>query len=46
MRVVNIDYGTPTAITSAVAWTTSDGVLALSGTMNGTTTVDIDLEIF
>ena len=46
MRVINCVFGTPGAVTSDVAWQTSAGALALSGTMNGTTTVDIDLAVF
>ena len=46
MRVINCVFGTPSAITSPVAWATSDGNIALSGTMSGSTTIDIDLAIF
>ena len=46
MRVINCVFGTLGAVTSDVAWQTSAGALALSGTMNGTTTVDIDLAVF
>lgn len=46
MRVTNCVFGKPSAITSYVSWNTADGSLTLSGTMNGSTTVDIDLDIF
>ena len=46
MRVVNCEFATPSALTSDVAWSTSDGGIALSGTMSGSTVVDIDLAIF
>lgn len=45
MRVINISYGTPSAITSAVTWSTSDGSLVLSGTMSGSTSATIVLAI-
>lgn len=43
MRVINCVWGTPSAIQGNVTWTTSAGSLVLSGTMSGSTTVDIDL---
>lgn len=43
MRVVECTFGTPSAITSDVTWTTSAGNMVLSGTMSGSTTVDIIL---
>lgn len=43
MRVIECSFGTPEAITSDVSWTTADGSLVLSGTMSGSTTVDIIL---
>lgn len=46
MRVVNIVWGTPSAITSDVTWTTADGSLTLSGSMSGSTTAEIDLILF
>lgn len=46
MRVINCVFGTPSAIKSDVAWSTADGSLTLSGTMSGSTTVDIDLDVF
>lgn len=46
MRVVSMTFGTISALTSDIAWSTSDGNIALSGTMNGSTTVDIVLAIF
>ena len=46
MRVVNIEWGTPGAIQSNVAWSTSAGSLVLSGTMSGSTTAEIDLVKF
>ncbi len=45
MRVISISYGTPSTITSAVAWSTSDGSLTLSGTMTGSTSATIILAI-
>lgn len=45
MRVVSISYGTPSAITSAVAWSTAAGSLTLSGTMTGSTSATIILAI-
>lgn len=41
MRVVECTFGTPSAITSDVSWTTSDGEIVLSGTASGSTTVDL-----
>ena len=43
MRVVECTFGTPSAITSNVSWTTSAGEIVLSGTMSGSTTVDLIL---
>lgn len=43
MRVIECIFGTPSAITSDVTWTTSVGEIVLSGTMSGSTTVDIIL---
>ena len=43
MRVIDCVFGTPDAIASNVTWTTLDGGLQLSGTMSGTTTVDLVL---
>ena len=43
MRVVECVFGTPSAIRSDVSWTTSAGNIVLSGTMSGSTTVDIIL---
>jgi len=45
MRVININYGTPKAITSAVSWSTTGGSLTLSGTMSGSTSAEIILAI-
>lgn len=41
MRVVECTFGTPSAITSDVSWTTSAGEIVLSGTASGSTTVDL-----
>ena len=45
MRVVNIEWGTPSSITSKVGWNTNTaGHLVLSGTITSTgTTAEIDL---
>lgn len=43
MRVIECVWGTPSAITSNISWTTSDGSLVLSGSMSGSTTADIVL---
>lgn len=43
MRVVECTFGTPSAVTSDIAWTTAAGNMVLSGTMSGSTTVDIIL---
>ena len=43
MRVVECVFGTPSAITSDVSWTTSAGEIVLGGSMSGSTTVDIIL---
>ena len=48
MRVINCELGSPNNVTSDIAWSTSDGSIALSGTMvaSTTTTIDLDLAIF
>lgn len=46
MRVVNCVFSNLNAITSNVSWSTANGSLTLSGTMSGSTTVDIDLDVF
>ena len=43
MSVIECTFGTPSAISSNVTWTTSDGSIVLSGTMSGSTTVDLVL---
>lgn len=43
MRVVECVFGTPSAIRSDVAWTTSAGEIVLGGSISGSTTVDIIL---
>ena len=43
MRVIECVWGTPSAITSNISWTTSAGSLVLSGSMSGSTTADIVL---
>lgn len=43
MRVIECTFGTPGAIRSDVSWTTAAGSIVLSGTMSGSTTVDIIL---
>lgn len=43
MRVIECTFGTPTAINGDVTWTTADGSIVLSGTMSGSTTVDLVL---
>lgn len=43
MRVVESNFETPSAITSDVNWTTDEGSLVLSGTLNGSTTADLIL---
>lgn len=43
MRVVDLAFGTPSAIKSDISWTTADGSIVLSGTMSGSTTADIVL---
>ena len=45
MVVIECTFGTPSAITSDVAWTTSDGDIVLSGTMSGSTTVSLVLSV-
>lgn len=45
MRVIDMSFGSPGVLTSDIAWSTADGSIELSGTMNGTTTVDIVLAI-
>lgn len=44
-RVINLQLGTPSAITSDLTWTTANGSLTLSGTMasSASTTVEIDI---
>lgn len=46
MRVVNCVWGTPSAITGDVTWTTAAGSLTLSGSISGSTTAEIDLILF
>lgn len=46
MRVVNCAFGTPAAVLSNVSWSTGSGSIALSGTLSGSTTVDLDLDVF
>lgn len=43
MRVIECTFGTPKAINGDVTWTTADGSIVLSGTMSGSTTVDLVL---
>lgn len=43
MRVIDCVFGTQKALSSDVTWTTSDGSIVLSGTMSGSTTVDLVL---
>ncbi len=45
MRVINIEFGTPTAVKSNVPWTTSDGQIVLgdANTFSSSTAVDIIL---
>lgn len=43
MRVIECTFGTPSAISSDVTWTTSSGSIVLSGTMSGSTTVNLVL---
>ena len=45
MRVIEIQFGTPSAVKKDVAWTTSDGSIVLgdASTFSSTTTVDIIL---
>lgn len=43
MRLIECTFGTPTAINGDVTWTTADGSIVLSGTMSGSTTVDLVL---
>lgn len=44
-RVVNVVFGTPSAIVSDVAWTTTAGLARFTGTLNSgaTTTIDFDI---
>lgn len=42
-RVINCVFGTQSAITSNLTWTTSDGSIVFSGTMSGSTTIDFDI---
>lgn len=43
MVVLSCEFGSPTAITSDISWTTSAGQLRLTGSMSGTTTAVITL---
>lgn len=43
MVVLSCVFGTPTAITSDITWTTSAGQLRLTGSMSGSTTAQITL---
>lgn len=43
MVVLSCEFGTPTAITSNITWTTSARQLRLTGSMSGTTTAVITL---
>lgn len=43
MRLIDCVFGTPSAITSNITWTTSSGSLVLSGSMSGSTTAEIVL---
>lgn len=43
MVVLSCEFGTPTALTSDITWTTSAGQLRLTGTMSGNTTAVITL---
>ena len=43
MRVIDCTFGAPSAISSDVTWTTADGSIVLSGTMSGSTTVELVL---
>lgn len=43
MVVLSCVFGTPSAITSDISWTTSAGQLRLTGSMSGTTTAKIVL---
>lgn len=43
MRVIECVFGTPSAITSDVTWTTAAGKLTLSGSISGSTTAEITL---
>lgn len=43
MVVLSCAFGTPEAITSTIAWTTTAGRLRLTGTIDGTTTAVITL---
>lgn len=45
MRVVNATFGTPSALTSDVAWTTANGSVTFTQTLasGSTTTIDCDL---
>ncbi len=46
MHVISIQFGTSSAITSDVAWATSNGSLVLSATVNGSTTADIYMDTY
>ena len=41
--VLEMTFGTPTAIRSDVGWTTNNGSIVLTGTINGSTTATIVL---
>ena len=43
MRVVACSFGTPGAILSNITWTTGAGSIVLSGSVNGSTTLDLIL---
>ena len=43
MVVLSCSFGTPSAITSNIGWTTSAGQLRLTGSMGGTTTAVVTL---
>ena len=43
MRVLECSFGTPRNVKSDVGWTTANGSITLSGTFDGSTTVDIIL---
>ena len=43
MRVAACSFGTPGAIRSNITWTTGAGSIVLSGSVNGSTTLDLIL---